>query len=171
LADATSQRADPGVDWAGHKEKRVNPRSRKTLTAEAMNDPAYLAKLGTGNIGVALGARSGGLCSLDIDSDEAYSDFVRLNTRIGATLRTRGARGGNLWWRLLAPYPSLTPLKRNGQAWGEWRADGAQTIIFGLHPSGCRYQFLHRTPPLTISFSDICWPPGVVPPSVPPLVE
>ena len=139
----------------------------KTLTAEAMNDRAYLAKLGTGNIGVALGTRSGGLCSLDIDSDEAHSEFGRLNPRISATLRTRGARGGNIWWRLHGPYPSLTPLKRNGQAWGEWRADGAQTIIWGQHPNGFPYRILNRVKPLPISFSDISWPPGLVPPSAP----
>jgi hypothetical protein len=33
----------------------------KHLTIEAMNDPRYLQALATGNVGVALGARSGGL--------------------------------------------------------------------------------------------------------------
>jgi len=139
----------------------------KHLTAEAMKDPAYLARLGRGNVGVALGARSGGLCSLDIDSDGELQGFMQANQEIGQTLVTRGARGGNLWWRLRGPFPALSPLKRQGNAWGEWRADGAQTIICGRHPTGVSYGFLQRRPPLRIAFDQILWPAGVDAPSLP----
>ena len=97
----------------------------KELTVDVMADPAYLARLQTGNIGVALGQRSGGLCSLDIDSDDEFGAFVEQNECICQTLSTRGARGGNLWWRLQDAYPRLTPIKRAGAHWGEWRSDGA----------------------------------------------
>ena len=135
----------------------------KSLTAKAMADPAYLARLGTGNIGVVLGRRSGDLCTLDIDSDEGLSAFAGLNKQICQTLCTRGARGGNFWWRLTGAYPGLTPLNVGGVAWGEWRSDGAQTMIWGMHPEGKRYQFLRRTKPLTIELAEIRWPAGITP--------
>ena len=41
---------------------------------------SHLARLNGGvNIGVVLGQRSGGLCSLDIDSDDGLSEFVKEN--------------------------------------------------------------------------------------------
>jgi hypothetical protein len=135
----------------------------KELTAAAMADPAYMARLDNGNIGVALGQRSGGLCSLDIDSDDEFSAFAETNKVISQTLCSRGARGGNLWWRLRGAYPRLTPLKKAGAAWGEWRSDGAQTIIWGRHPNGGHYRFLRRLQPLTIDFSQIKWPANMTP--------
>lgn len=135
----------------------------KELTVDVMADPAYLARLQMGNIGVALGQRSGGLCSLDIDSDDEFGAFVKLNDEICQTLSTRGARGGNLWWRLQDAYPRLTPIKRAGAHWGEWRSDGAQTIICGQHPDGGRYQFLRRLKPLVIGFNQIRWPSNMTP--------
>ena len=135
----------------------------KELTVNAMADPAYLARLQTGNIGVALGQTSGGLCSLDIDSDDEFDAFVKQNEAICQTLATRGARGGNLWWRLQGVYPRLTPIKRAGVPWGEWRSDGAQTIICGQHPAGGQYRFLQRLKPLVIGFSQIKWPSNMTP--------
>lgn len=135
----------------------------KNLTSDAMADPAYVARLGSGNIGVALGARSGGLCSLDIDSDDEFGAFAKLNEGICQTLCTRGARGANFWWRVEDVYPRLTPLKRTGVGWGEWRSDGAQTIIWGQHPAGGRYRFLRRCKPLAIRFGQIRWPENMTP--------
>jgi hypothetical protein len=60
-------------------------------------------------------------------------------------------------------YPALTPIKRDGCAWGEWRSDGGQTIISGLHPSGEHYRILRRKPPLMINFGDIQWLPSTTP--------
>lgn len=133
------------------------------VALEKMSSPGYLAKLAKGNIGVVLGRRSGGLCTLDIDSDDNMSAFLDLNPDICQTLSTRGARGCNFWWRIAGPFPALTPLKVAGLPWGEWRADGAQTIISGVHPSGGRYTFLRRRKPLTVSFSDIRWPESMIP--------
>lgn len=135
----------------------------KELTVAAMADPNYLTKLHTGNIGVALGPRSGGVCSLDIDADADWSAFTELNPELCQTLCSRGARGGNFWWRLEGAYPRLTPLKRAGLAWGEWRSDGAQTIIWGQHPKGGRYRLLRRRQPLVIRFDQIKWPANMTP--------
>jgi hypothetical protein len=130
---------------------------------ESMDDPKYLRRLERSNIGVVLGQRSGGLCTLDIDSDEESDAFRELNPQICDTLCTRGARGCNWWWRMTGYYPALTPIKRDGCAWGEWRSDGGQTIISGLHPSGEHYRILRRKPPLMINFGDIQWLPSTTP--------
>jgi hypothetical protein len=51
------------------------------------------------------------------------------------------------------------PLKtESGQDYGEWRADGGQSIVYGTHPSGVPYKRLHDAPPLTIRFDQIVWP-------------
>jgi hypothetical protein len=44
--------------------------------------------------------------------------------------------------------------------WGEWRADGHQTVIYGRHPSGRDYRDNDKRP-LEIDFSEIEWPAGV----------
>ncbi|MEY4438452.1 MAG: hypothetical protein RL249_864, partial [Actinomycetota bacterium] len=41
---------------------------------------------------------------------------------------------------------------------GEWRATGGQTVIFGTHPSGCRYRRLVKAVPVQITFAEINWP-------------
>jgi hypothetical protein len=133
------------------------------LTIRSMDEPRYLVRLGEGNIGVALGEKSAGLCSLDIDSDVELSEFLELNGEIAHTLRSRGRRGGNLWWQLTPPYPRLTSLKRDGKAWGEWRSTGGQTIIYGTHPTGPEYRIVNRVKPLAIQFNEIKWPEGILP--------
>ncbi len=144
--------------------KKGDKRAWKHLTAAAMNDPAHLRLLGRGNIGVALGQVSGGLCSLDIDSDEELAHFLELNPEIGNTLQSRGSRGGNLWWRIADPvYPRLKPLKRYEKGWGEWRSTGSQTIIYGQHPDGHNYQIVNRVKPITIELIQIQWPEGIYP--------
>ncbi len=135
----------------------------KHLTVEAMSDPGYLRRLGEGNIGVALGRVSSGLCSLDIDSDEEAEEFMQVNERISRTLRSRGSRGCNLWWQITGAYPPLTKLKRHGQPWGEFRSTGGQTIIHGQHPDGMSYAIVEKVRPLVISMSEITWLPGMTP--------
>lgn len=132
-----------------------------------------------GNLGVLLGSASRCkialtgvvyvLCSIDIDSDEALAAFLELNPRLSRTLRTHGRRGGNLWlWVEREGYHAATkkifhaaadgtPDKE--RAWGEWRADGGQTVIYGIHPEGMRYERVGEAlSPLTIAFSEIRWP-------------
>ena len=135
----------------------------KHLTAASMNVPAYLQRLGEGNIGVAQGAVSGGLCSVDVDSDEQAVEFVRLNPAISNTLCSQGSRGYNWWWRFTGPYPALTKLKRHGSPWGEFRSTGGQTLIYGQHPDGMLYTIVNKVTPLVISMDDIVWPVGMTP--------
>jgi P4 family phage/plasmid primase-like protien len=43
-------------------------------------------------------------------------------------------------------------------AWGEWRADGGQSVVSGQHPCGRDYQVVSAANPVEIAFADIRWP-------------
>lgn len=129
------------------------------LTLAAMEDPRYLAKLAKGNIGVALGDKSGGLCSIDFDDDDALRVFDSLNPALADTLRSRASRGGNVWLRFAGSYPERTKklMTHEDADVGEFRSTGAQTIIHGTHPSGCSYTH-NGKPVIVIPFQEIHWP-------------
>lgn len=122
-----------------------------------MDDRVHLSLLEkAGNIGVALGKVSGGLVSIDIDHDDCAQEFMELNPLLSETLRTKGARGCNVWARMKGDCPRTHKLKdKEGQEIGEFRSDGAQTIIFGTHPSGVPYTFQVENKAREIAFSDI----------------
>ncbi len=132
------------------------------ITASRMNDRDYLSRF-VGNIGVLLGKASNNLCSIDIDDDGDIDAFVALNPNLALTLRTRGSRGANFWVRVEGEYPKLTKLtSKDGRDWGEWRADGGQTVIDGIHPNGNAYQRVVDASPATVAFDDILWPEHLV---------
>jgi len=93
------------------------------VTAQDMADPAYLQKLAEGNIGVIMGPASGGIASIDIDDDQGAEEFLALNPDLKETLRTRGARGCNIWFYPEGEVPASCKLMRDGQSVGEWRWD------------------------------------------------
>lgn len=147
-------------------EKRPTSAQWKNATVKDVDNPAYVARLKRGNIGVLLGKPSNGLCSIDIDDDAELEKFLDLNAGLRQTLRTRGVRGGNIWVRIIGEYPKLTALAYETEKdddgkpkkWGEWRATGGQTVISGKHPSGSDYQIVHRAKPVEITFESIVWP-------------
>ena len=133
--------------------------------ATAMKDAAHLRDLEKGNIGVALGDKSGGLISIDWDEDGILDEFIKINPGINQTLVSKGKRGGNVWYRMEGKYPlNLQHLKKNGAPAGEWRSGGAQTIIHGRHPDGHQYRIVQKLPAKQISFQQIVWPVGIRPP-------
>jgi P4 family phage/plasmid primase-like protien len=94
-----------------------------------------------------------------VDSDGELDGFLQLNPALQGTLVTKGARGGQIWCRIDGEHPHLTKLKTDdGTDWGEWRADGGQSVIHGTHPTGVPYQRLNNAPPVTIRFAEIVWP-------------
>lgn len=130
-----------------------------------MRNPAYLAKLAKGNIGVAQGSKSNGLCSIDIDHDNEIEAFLGINPTLAASLCSKGERGCNYWVRIEGEIPPVKPIRtKGGGNWGEWRGEGAQTIIYGQHPSGCQYRFLNAERPVVISIEQIVWPSHVISP-------
>lgn len=152
-------------------EKGPRFKGWQDTTLEQMNDPEYLARLNHGgNIGVLLGKPSGGLCSIDVDSDEDLAAFLALNPALAGTLRTRRVRGGNVWVRIQGGHPSLAKLAfADSRDWGEWRADGGQTVIHGQaidrkkgETAPTVYTMVVEAPPAQIAFADIVWPDGLV---------
>jgi len=141
------------------------------FTAAKMGDDSYLKTLNHGgNIGVLLGRNSGGLHSIDLDLDEAVEPFLALNPKLAATLRTKRMRGGNLWVRVTGPSPASVKLKtKDGMAWGEWRGDGNQTVIFGEamdarkgEAEPTRYRITHDGVVVVVAFDEIIWPNNLV---------
>lgn len=131
-------------------------------TIGAMNDPVYLAGLERNDIGVLLGRASGNLCAIDIDDDAGVEPFLKLNPELARTLRTHGARGAQLWVRIEGDFPALTKIKTSGGGdWGEWRADGGQSVIHGFHPNGRPYTIQNRAAPVSLAFEKIIWPPDL----------
>jgi hypothetical protein len=125
-----------------------------------MQSPRHLHQLRYSNIGVLLGKASGGLCTIDIDSDELAGEFLKANPLLKQTLQSKGQRGQNFWVKIEGEYPSTKKIRSNDAAIGEWRADGSQTVIHGTHPCGQPYQILQHTAPVEIAFEQIQWPKG-----------
>jgi hypothetical protein len=139
------------------------------LTAASMT-PGYLKNLAGGNIGVALGAKSGNLVALDVDTDELVEPFLSLNPFLKSTLQTHGARGRVFWFRMAGDYPAKTVRLKNhsGDDCGEFRSNGSQSIIHGIHPNGNAYEVVNMVKPLVVDFTSIIWPDEI---SNPPRLE
>ena len=125
---------------------------------------AYLGRLHRGNIGVALGEVSGGLCAIDLDDDTLVGPFLLANPRLRETLQTHGSRGRVFWVRLIGKYPNRTiKLKTKfGTEAGEFRSTGSQSIISGIHPDTKKpYEFVTKEPVVKLEFQSISWPPDI----------
>lgn len=121
---------------------------------------AYTAKLLTSNIAVSLGSPSNGIVSIDFDDDQAAAEFIDANPGVAGSLRTRGARGCNIWVRIDGEYPSSTKImhRQTDKPVGEWRSTGNYTVVHGKHPSGCDYSRLVDAPLVKLPYKDIVWP-------------
>jgi Bifunctional DNA primase/polymerase, N-terminal len=156
----------------GHK--RPSFEDWQNTSPDYMKEPEYLAQLAKGNIGVLLGHDQ--LVTIDLDLDEAVEPFLNLNPKLHGTLRTKRARGCNFWIRIKGKYPKPCILQtQNGARWGEWRADGNQTVIHGAardRKKGERklisYKIVVRSRPIEVAFDEINWPLGLVLPWVTP---
>ena len=140
----------------------------KHLTLEKMT-PDYLAALKTGNIGVSLGDASEGLCAVDVDQDALVESFRKANPQLADTFQTHGRRGCVFWFRLLGACPRSRTLKdSSGNSVGEFRSNGNQSIVWGIHPdTKSPYQWLVKKPVMKIELDSICWPTGIVNPFAP----
>ena len=124
---------------------------------EATQTPAYRSALASGefNIAVYLGQMSGGLCALDFDKDEDLAAFLAINQNLANTTRSRGSRGGMVWFRIEGEFPASCTTSQF-----EWRANGRLSTIFGLHPNGIDYVLTVESTPVSLPFSEIGWPDG-----------
>ena len=90
--------------WA--KSKKPKDSNWTKLTSKDMQSPRHLHQLHYSNIGVLLGKASGGLCTIDIDSDELVGEFLKANPLLKQTLQSKGQRGQNFWVKAKGDYPS-----------------------------------------------------------------
>lgn len=145
---------------------------RKAWTEIGFSDtqnPDYIHDLKTNNVAVVLGPSSGNLVSVDCDDDAFMQAFEKANPDSLKTLRTKGERGCQFWFRMTGDYPpSVQKVQGNdGNHVGEFRSKGGCSIIAGIHPSGVAYQILNPVPPLEIPFEAIKWPKGYSYPWIP----
>lgn len=158
---------EKGPEWKGWPKKNYE----ETLEAD------YQRLLRTKpNTGVLLGAPSEDLCAIDFDCDAALNAFLEINPTYQTALRTRGSTGAQLWAYITGERPHkvcalkvhqdsplaagarLGPDKQGMVQVGEFRAEGVQSVIRGIHPSGGKYTWAVAAPPITIAFSQIRWP-------------
>ncbi len=143
------------------RQKRPEISGWQKLTFADTQDPKYQQELREAtNTGVLLGQASGNLCAIDADDDSYLIDFLELNSHL-ARFATQGKRGGQVWFYVDGVYPhGVKKLKTNdGKAWGEFRADGGQSVIRGIHPDGMHYRWLGMDSPATIKFDrHRAWP-------------
>lgn len=141
------------------------------LTLDASHTPEHQALLAKAdNIGILLGAVSGNLVDIDLDSESAVTRFFSLNGELlKRTLQTVGSRGRHFFFRIKGPYPQkICRLEQPGEEHvGEWRGGGgAQTVISGTHPSGVLYRIVNAVPILEIEFAALHWPPEWLAPAI-----
>ena len=141
----------------------VAKRWQKTTLDDMTAD--YLAKLNGGNIGVLLGEPSGGLCVIDFDRDKFVEPFLAANPALASTLQTFGSRGRAIWVRLEGDYPQKSSRLKTpeGEEVGEFRANGNQSIVSGIHPgTGKPYQIVVKVPVASLKYDQIVWPHGII---------
>ena len=141
--------------------KRITTEGWQKTTLQETRAPAYQARLGLGEVGVLLGEPGGGICSVDLDDADAAAAFLEANPCAAETLRTRGSRGCNFWFRIEGEIPKAGVIKLDDRKIGEWRAGGNQTKIMGWHTdAGRSYEWLVEAAPLPIKFEELRWPAG-----------
>jgi hypothetical protein len=130
------------------------------------------------NTGILLGV-SDDLCTIDCDTEMMFAELVDLNPSFASTLITHGERGGQFWFYVLGSRPhkveKLRVRKASSLAFGakkieadgtaqvgEFRAEGGQSIIRGIHPNGNFYRWQSLGPPITIDFNSIVWPNDII---------
>jgi hypothetical protein len=113
-----------------------------------------------GNLGVLLGPSSNRLLAVDLDDDQLVDQWLVRHPWLANTLRTKGKRGCQFWMKLEegCDYPNGKAVYRLPDSHGEIRlggAGGAQSVIFGRHPDGMRYQVVVERSPLEVSLADL----------------
>lgn len=139
--------------------KRPTRKGWQKITFTDTQTAAYQAVLTKAPaIGVSLGDVSAHLCTIDCDDGGFLDEMLALNPLLRTSLRTSAKRGGNLWLILTDPLPKTFKLTRDGEAMGEFRSTGSQTVIAGDHPEGMRYRITVEAPPARLAYAEIAWP-------------
>jgi hypothetical protein len=127
------------------------------------------------NTGVRLGDDD--LCTIDCDTDPFLQEMFRLNPKLRETFCSCGEQGGQIWGYFPGERPrQVHPLKVHKDsplavglkdpkpdkddmvAIGEWRAEGGQSVILGIHPCGRPYTWLNGpVVPKQFNFQELIW--------------
>jgi putative DNA primase/helicase len=151
----------------------------QNLTFAQTQNLGYQSRLAAAaNTGVVLGEKSCDLCSIDCDTDAFVAALLAVCPQLGDTLRTHGARGCQFWVyftgnrpRKVCPLkvPQDSPLAVDGKApvgglvqIGEFRAEGGQSVIRGIHPEGCPYCWPCSEAPITFKFDAFALPGEII---------
>jgi hypothetical protein len=130
----------------------------KNLTLAKTRTSTYQDKLARGNIGIALGEPSGGVCAIDLDTDEIRNRFLVENPWAQKTTEVRGARGSKFFVRIVGTIPGTHHLYEGDKDVAQWLSDGSQAIVSGKHPDGMWYRFINTASPFVLPYKEIKWP-------------
>lgn len=153
------------------KDKVLITKNWPRFTIEQSRKPSHLLTFRGEfrNIAVVLG---NGLVGVDWDVQDLFEEFLHLNAFTQTTLISQGNRGGTVWLRIDGEHPDkrvdlIDPERVDSDGeplhLGEWRAAGCCSIIHGPNLIGGFYSH-NQKDPVAVTFSDITWPKGVIPP-------
>jgi putative DNA primase/helicase len=135
------------------------------------------------NIGVRLGDDE--LCTIDCDTEPFLQEMLRLNPQLRETFCSCGEQARQIWGYFPGERPhQVHPLKVHKDsplaiglkdfdkkvqeskddmvAIGEWRAEGGQSVIMGIHPCGRPYTWPNgMVVPKQLNLSSLIWPRDV----------
>jgi hypothetical protein len=146
------------------------------LTYEQTLEPEYQRRLESyPNTGVQLGL-NGAPVTIDLDTEAGHVTFLNDNPPFSQTLCTAGGpEGSQFWFYAIGDRPhkvcrisckANSPLAvgarndpdENGLVTiGEFRAEGGQSVIRGLHTSESYYRWRQAFPPFQFNLKDIVW--------------
>jgi hypothetical protein len=159
--------------------KRPSYLNWSQTTYEKTLEPSYRRFLERySNTGVLLGGDDN-LCPIDCDTESLLAAMIELNPAFASTLISVGERAGQIWLYVTDPRPHKieylkvrqeSPLALGAKKIepdgtvkvGEFRAEGGQSVIRGIHPCGCAYRWLCPGPPIVVAFTDIVWPRDII---------
>jgi hypothetical protein len=169
------------------RSKAIKEKGWSGRTFADTQTQAYQAKLSRAiNIGVLLGAASNNLCTLDWDTDPALEDSLERNPELRDSFRVHGNRAAQIYGYFEGARPTKvcalkvpadSPLAKGAKALepggqgadkngmvkiGEFRAEGGQSVLVGIHPdSGGWYQWPCDNPPVVIHFERVKLHPDI----------
>ena len=163
------------------KDKAPVEKKWQNTTFDDTQSVEYQRKLKRStNIGTVLGERSGGLCTIDCDTDPFLKWSLEHNLELAGSLRVVGARAAQIYFYVEGDRPTKVyalkvyktsplavgakhpPDKQGMVTIGEFRAEGGQSVLVGIHPESKRpYHWPIDNPPITIAFDRIVWHPDI----------
>lgn len=98
------------------------------------------------NIGLVMGAVSGGIITLDFDQESAFADWANTYPHLTATAIAKTGKGYHVLFKMPLPIPGNKKMYWRGLHVGETRGEGGYIVAPpSVHPNGHQYTWI--TPP------------------------